>query len=179
MAIETEIKYRLNKAQFEQVREDLKEFEAEFLGEVFEENIIYSGESLESINAVLRIRKIGETTILTFKKRLPSEAGIKHQIEHETKVEDADELEKIIDNLGFEKRLIYEKCREIWKLREVEILLDKLPFGLYLEIEGTLMAIKEAEMILEADGFEIEHKTYPNLTSELGIQHGNFIEARF
>jgi hypothetical protein len=61
----------------------------------------------------------------------------------------------------------------------VEIVIDDLPFGLYLEIEGSVTAIKEAEMLLDLDELEAEHKTYPILTSELGIKNGDVIEARF
>lgn len=179
MAIETEIKFRLTSEQFEQIQIDLEDLNAEFIGEDIEENIIYGGGHLESLNAILRIRKIGEKTILTFKKRLAGNSGIKEQIEHETVVENAFEIENIIEQLGFEKRLVYEKRRKIWQFREVEIVLDKLPFGLFMEIEGSFMAIKEAEMILEADGFETEYKTYPHLTAELGTKNGKFIEARF
>ncbi len=179
MPIETEIKYRLNEEQFRQIESDLKDFEAEFIGEDFEENIIYGGGNLETLNAVLRIRKVDEKTILTFKKRLPNDTGIKEQIEHETFIENVAETEKILEHLAFEKRLIYEKYRKKWKLREAEIVLDKLPFGLFMEIEGSVEAIREAVMILEAEEFETEYKTYPHLTAELGDKNGNLIEARF
>ena len=179
MAIETEVKYRLTAAQFERVEKDLGELEAEFAGEDFEENIIYGGGRLQELNAILRLRKIDGKTILTFKKRLPDESGIKHQIEHETVVENAAETENIFARLGFEKHLIYEKRRKKWRFRKVEIVLDELPFGLFMEIEGEFMAIKEAAMRLAAEDFETEHKTYPHLTAETGKQNGNLIEARF
>lgn len=179
MAIETEIKYRLNSEQFGQIEKDLEEFKATYIGEDFEENIIYGGGTLPDLNAVLRIRKIGEKTILTFKKHLAGNSGIKEQIEHETVVENATEIEQIIKELGFEKRLVYEKRRKTWHFREVEIVLDELPFGLFVEIEGTFMAIKEAEMLFGADEFETEYKTYPRLTSELGKRNADLIEARF
>jgi adenylate cyclase, class 2 len=179
MAIETEVKYRLTAAQFERVGKDLAELEAEFTGEDFEENIIYGGGRLQEMNAVLRLRKIDGKTILTFKKRLPDDAGIKHQIEHETVVENAAETENIFARLGFEKQLVYEKRRKKWRFREVEVVLDELPFGLFMEIEGAFMAIKETEMRLGAEEFETEYKTYPHLTAETGKQNGNLIEARF
>lgn len=179
MAIETEIKYRLTEEQFDKVQNRLKELNANFCGEEHEENNIYVSESLVALNAVLRIRKIGEKTILTFKKRLSGNSDIKEQIEHETIIENAEEMEKIIENLGFEKRLVYEKHRKTWHFREVEVLLDKLPFGLFMEIEGSFLAIKEAEMFIETEEFIAESKTYPHLTSELGTKKEDHIEARF
>ncbi len=179
MSIEIEKKYRLSEEQRKFVSDALDEFGAEYEGEDFEENILYRGGALDEKNAVLRIRKIGDTAILTYKQRIQNESDIKHQIEHETPVENPHELEKIIENLGFRKKLIYEKRRKTWRFRQVEIVLDELPFGLFMEIEGSITAIKEAEMLLDIENFEVEHKTYPRLTAESGIANGDLIEARF
>jgi len=179
MAIEIEKKYRLTAAQREQVLESLREAGAEFRGEDFEENILYRGGILDETNAVLRVRKIGEKAVLTYKRRIQNESDIKHQTEHETVVENPFELEQIVENLGFERKLIYEKRRKTWQFREVEIVLDELPFGLFMEIEGSITAIKEAEMLLDIEDFVVEHKTYPRLTAELGARNGEIIEARF
>lgn len=179
MAIETEIKYRLRTEQFERVREDLDEFGAEYVGEDFEENIIYGGGPLEGFEGILRIRKIGRRTLLTFKKRMPGEAGIKNQIEHETSVGDAAATGEIVAQLGLEKLLIYEKRRRTWRLRGAEVTLDELPFGLFMEIEGPVGAIREAAFCLGAEEFETEHRTYPQLTAEHGRPNGKLREARF
>jgi adenylate cyclase, class 2 len=179
MAIEIEKKYRLTKAQKLFVGESLKELNAEYIGEDFEENIIYGGGILSANRAVLRIRKTQDKTILTYKKRIQNDFDSKQQIEHETEIVNAVELEEIIENLGFTPRLVYEKRRKTWKFREVEIVLDELPFGDFMEIEGAMMAIAEAEMFLDIEDFETEHETYPSLTMKLGKQNGNLIEARF
>lgn len=179
MAIEIEKKYRLTAAQQEEVLERLSEIEASFQGEDFEENILYRGGVLDEKNAVLRIRKIDDKAILTYKLRIQNQSDIKHQIEHETPVDDPDEIEKIVENLGFKKKLIYEKRRKTWLFREVEIVVDELPFGLFMEIEGSITAIAEAEMFLDIEDLTVEHRTYPNLTIEFGVQNGDLIEARF
>jgi len=179
MSIEIEKKYRLTEAQREEVLERLSEIEASFEGEDFEENILYRGGILDQKRAVLRVRKIGNKAILTFKQRIQNQFEIKHQIEHETLVDDPEEIENIIENLGFQKRLIYEKRRKTWRFRNVEIVVDELPFGLFMEIEGSITAIAEAEMFLDIEDLTVEHRTYPNLTAELGSPNGDLIEARF
>jgi adenylate cyclase class 2 len=179
MSIEIEKKYRLSDEQRQFVLKALEECGAEYAGEDFEENILYRGGALDEKNAVLRIRKIGAKAILTYKRRIENEFDIKQQTEHETLVENVEELEKIVENLGFRKKLIYEKRRKTWRFREVEIVLDELPFGLFMEIEGSITAIKEAEMILDIEDFAVEHKTYPRLTAEFGAANGDLIEARF
>ena len=179
MAIEIEKKYRLNAEQYARISADLAELNAEFIGEDFEENTLYGGGILTEQAAVLRVRKIADKTILTYKRRIQNVSDIKHQIEFETAVENAEEIENIIESLGFQKNLVYEKRRKIWRFRRTEIVLDELLFGLFMEIEGALMAIKEVEMFLGAEDFLTEHETYPLLTMKFGKRNGNLIEARF
>ncbi len=143
MAIEIEKKYRLSEDQKQFVLDSLEEIGAEYMGEDFEENTIYGGGILDEKRAVLRVRKTQDKTILTLKQHIQSEFDIKQQIEHESEVANAEEIEKIIENLGFVPRLVYEKRRKTWNFRQVEIVLDELPFGLFLEIEGSMMAIAE------------------------------------
>ncbi len=179
MAIETEKKYRLNGAQREQVLAKLKEIGAVFSREDFEVNELYGGGILDEKRAVLRLRKIEGKTILTYKQRIDNNSAIKRQIEHETEIADAAAIEMIIESLGFEKAIVYEKRRQTWHFRETEIVLDELPFGLFMEIEGSIAEITSVERLLKAEDFETEHETYPRLTAKLGKQNGQLIEARF
>lgn len=179
MAIEIEKKHRLTAEQRERVLANLKEFGAEFQGEEFEINELYGNGLLKEKNAVLRIRKIENKTVLTYKQRLDSPTAIKHQIEHETVVADYEAIENIIENLGLRKFLIYEKRRQTWHLRNIEVLIDELPFGQFMEIEGSIANIGLAEEMLGATDFEAENETYPNLTKSFGSRKGELIEARF
>ena len=179
MAIETEKKYRLDDEQKQFVSERLEELQAEYKGEDYEENIIFGGGILDSKPAVLRIRKIQNRTILTYKESLKNEFSVKQRIENETEVCNAEELEKIIESLGFEPRLVYEKRRKTWEFRQVEIVIDELPFGWFMEIEGSITAIAETEMFLGIENYETEQESYPSLTAKLGSRNGNLIEARF
>ena len=93
MSIEIEKKYRLTAAQREEVLERLEEIGARFEGEDFEENILYRGGVLDEKNAVLRVRKIGAKAVLTYKLRIQNQSDVKHQIEHETLVQNPREME--------------------------------------------------------------------------------------
>jgi adenylate cyclase class 2 len=179
MAIETEKKFVLSSDQREQVLENLKKLGAKYIREDFEENTLYSGGILSEKRAVLRIRKIDDKSILTYKQRIENAADVKQQIEYETVIEKAEEMEMIIESLGFEKSLVYEKRRQTWRLRTVEVLLDQLPFGQYMEIEGSVTAIAEAEMLLDIENLAVENETYPHLTQRFGVQEEKLIEARF
>jgi len=87
-------------------------------------------------------------------------------------------MRSILERLGFVPVLIYEKRRETWLTNGVEIVLDELPFGLFMEIEGDEAGIDEVERRLEMH-LNVEHSTYPQLTLKHGEPNGQLIEARF
>ncbi|HKP68993.1 MAG TPA: class IV adenylate cyclase, partial [Pyrinomonadaceae bacterium] len=140
---------------------------------------IFTGESLRASAAIIRIRRTGRRVILTYKRRVPSEADVKTQIEHEVEVSDASIAASILAELGLKPWLLYEKHRDTWKFKSVEIVLDELPFGLFMEIEGPVADIREAEALLGIEGLEVEHETYPAMTARLGNKVGDVTEARF
>lgn len=180
MATEVEKKYRLTHEEAERVRRRLEEISGEVGGgSQFEENVIYTGPGLDPRRRVLRLRRRGERAILTFKEREPSPSAIKRQREDETEVSDADALAAILDALGYRPTLVYEKRRTTWHLGGVEVVLDELPFGLFLEIEGEESQILEAERLLNLEAAEAEHAPYPELTLRHGTEKGGVVEARF
>ena len=177
--IETEKKYRLRHSDREGIISRLKESGAVDEGTQFEENIIYGGGVLDEKNAVLRIRNTEGHSVLTYKRRLASQSSYKEQLEFESEFTDERALREILYALGFKPRLIYEKKRRTWKLRSVEVVLDELPFGDYMEIEGSVTEIAEAEMLLDIQDLEVENETYPRLTSRLGTVVNGVTESRF
>jgi len=179
MSIEIEKKFRLTTDQRRQLPERLRKIGATLGSDEFEENKLYGGAALEAGSRILRLRRVGERAILTFKERLPGAASIKHQREDETEVADAKAMEAILDGLGFTPALIYEKRRQTWLFGSVEIVLDELPFGLFMEIEGSESEINEVERSLGMEGLEAEDSTYPQLTLKHGTLKDRVIEARF
>jgi adenylate cyclase class 2 len=121
----------------------------------------------------------GGKAVFTFKESLGDSSGIKRRREDETVVEDADALAAILEALGYTPAIIYEKRRETWLVANIEVVIDELPFGLFVEIEGREEFILEAERLLELTEAETEHKSYPALTLKHGIRNGNLLEARF
>lgn len=178
MAIEIEKKFRLTIEQREALPSRLREIGASLRGEEFEENTLYRGAALEVGSRVLRLRRVGNRAILTFKQRLPGANGIKHQREDETEIQDAEAMHSILEALGFAPVLVYEKRRETWLLANVEIVLDELPFGLFMEIEGEESEINNVESRLGME-LTLENSTYPQLSLRHGSPKGDRIEARF
>jgi adenylate cyclase class 2 len=179
MPIEIEKKYRLPLERRKEIEETFAEFECNPLRDEFEENIIFSNEKLSQDRSIVRIRRTDKRSTLTFKKRTQSTSDAKHQIEFETVVADPDATQHILENIGLIPKLVYEKKRTTYKFRNAEVVLDDLPFGSFMEIEGSLTAIAEAEMLLGIEDLEVEHETYPRLTSKLGKENNGVVEARF
>ena len=176
--MEIEKKYRLTAARRDDVINALKEMGAVFERDEIEENMIYRGDILQE-GGMVRIRRTEQRSLLTFKRRTESGSDVKQQIEYETEISDAEAADKIVRELGLALKLIYEKRRSTWKLRQVEVVIDELPFGMFMEIEGSRTSIKEAEMLLGIEDLETEHETYPLLTARLGRKVGDVVEARF
>ena len=177
--MEIEKKYRLSAERRDEIIDSLTEVDAVFDGEDFEENTIYGGGPLESSGGIVRIRRTQDRSLLTFKRRVGDQSDVKRQIEHETEISDADAADKLLREFNLRPRLIYEKRRKTWRLRDAEIVLDELPFGLFMEIEGSITGIKEAEVLLGIEDLETEHETYPTLTVRFGQRVGERMEARF
>jgi adenylate cyclase class 2 len=179
MPIEIEKKYRLTAKQRQDVLLRLPEIGARRIGEDFEENTVYASETLEVDRSVLRLRRVGNRAILTYKERFPTLSEIRHQREDETAVSDPDAMEAILDALGFTPALVYEKRRETWRLGKAEIVIDELPFGLFMEIEGAEIEIRKVEGKLALKRLKAETATYPRLAQRHGVEYGGVVESRF
>jgi adenylate cyclase class 2 len=179
MSIEIERKYRMSQKRVEEITQKLDDLGAVFEQEVFEVNYQHRGGDMDARGATLRVRKIGDFSVLTYKERIKNETGTKERVEFETAVADVDAIEKIIERLGYKLTAVYEKRRKYWRMGAVEVVLDELPFGLFMEIEGTVEEIEKAELALGLKEIEREPRGYPRLTIKYGRKNGDVSEARF
>jgi adenylate cyclase class 2 len=92
-------------------------------------------ETLRQRRCVLRVRKEGAKSLLTFKG--PIQPGpMKIREEHETVIADGDTIQTILQELGLHPWFRYEKYREEFAAEDVVIAIDETPVGVYVEIEG-------------------------------------------
>lgn len=98
---------------------------------------------------VLRLRQ-DDRVRLTYKA--PSEqqsVGSHSRLELETGVSDFDSMAAILEALGFQTSWVYEKYRSTYTLDSAEIVLDEMPFGGFIEIEGGAEAIERVITALD------------------------------
>ena len=164
MAFEIELKY-LN-VDHDELRKSLKNFGGEFLSRHFERNVVLDDPSrtLFKRSALLRVRQADKITMTV--KRIPANVvsgKAKVYIEHETEVSDFNETVSALEVLGYSPVFKYEKFREEWKFEECLICLDLLPFGSFIEIEGTEKSILACAEKLGLDESFASKKTYHEL----------------
>jgi len=180
MPIEIEKKYRLTKRKRHSLERRLKELGVSSRPLEFEENTLYRGGRLDIGNCILRLRRVNDQRFfLTFKQRLPTKSAIKHQREEEVEVKDANAMHAILTQLGYRPGLIYEKRRTRWDIGKAKLVIDELPFGLFMEIEASEKEIRRVEKLVGAEDLRAVMETYPFLTAKLGKDQNGIVEARF
>jgi len=91
--------------------------------------------SLTSTGRVLRLRHDTQAR-LTYKGAGQNKAGILDRQEIEFVVEDDQKALQFLEALGYRKSMYYEKYRTTYTFDEALIMLDEMPYGSFLEIEG-------------------------------------------
>jgi len=132
--------------------------------ETFEDNIVLDrrGE-LKTKGALLRVRKFGKYSLITYKGPMSIDGGIKSREEVQTGVESFELAIELLDAVGFKPVFRYQKFREVWRLSDVEIVLDRTPIGEYFEIEGPIDLIRSISSELGMNMDQAIRQTYADL----------------
>jgi len=173
MKKEIELKFKIDGPGL--IRRKLKEAGVKFVGKAFERTIKFDtpNDILFKNGKFLRLRT-GFKNVITLKIKIKSEdKKFKEREEIELEISDLEKMKKILENLGFTKKLIMEKYREKYELGDVEIVIDKLPkMGNFIEIEGSKKAIQKTAKILGLNLKEGITATYWGLWEDYRQKHG-------
>ncbi len=126
-----------------------------------------SSGSLSAASQALRIRK-DDRIRLTYKGPADQRTDITSRQELEVEVSDFLTTRKILEALGFQVSVIYEKFRTTWHLDGAEVVLDELPIGTFCEIEG--QDVDQIQMVAERLGLKWEYRigmSYLGIFSQL------------
>ena len=152
---------------------------------VFEKNTVYddSQQSLKKSLRLIRLRQ-DEKIKLTFKGPPPADveavSEVKVREEIELEISDFDKMEQIIGRLGYQPAVVYEKYRETFDLDGVEVVLDELPYGNFVELEGAETAIKTVSGELGINWDKRMNTNYLGLLESVKVTYDlEFIDLTF
>ena len=171
--LEVEVKFMLR--DLDVFRRRLADVGAEVVApRVFERNVRFdtAGEALLARQQLLRLRQ--DTRVrLTFKgpaaEDLVSEAKVREEIELE--VGNFDRMSAVLQRLGLLPVQAYEKYRETYQWRGVEIVLDEMPFGDFIELEGPGAELKP---VAEALGLDWSRRILANYLALMELCRQSF-----
>ncbi len=137
-----EIEAKIKVAALEPIEDKLKELDADFMRSVRQIDTYFmdTAEQLRKNDCGLRIRQQTidneQSALISFKG--PRQDGkFKSRTEYETGTTDVKMTEKIFESLGYHKKIVIEKKRDMWLLDDCEVCLDTLPhLGCFVEVEG-------------------------------------------
>ena len=132
-----------------------------------EMNSLYDlpGQKLRKRGELLRLRKYGETWVLTHKAKGETSRH-KVRVELETRVENGPQMDTILRALGFAPTFRYEKYRAEWSDGTGHVVLDETPIGNFGEIEGPSRWIDHTARALGIASSDYVTQTYTHLFFE-------------
>lgn len=92
--------------------------------------------TLSGERRVLRLRQDDKVRV-TYKGDTHTENGVLVRTEIEFTADNLEVTRKLFEALGYQVVVIYEKYRRVYRLGDVEVVLDEMPFGDFMEIEAS------------------------------------------
>lgn len=182
--VEIEVKFYI--AAPETIRRQLNALGASFTDRCAESNVRFedADRSLIRKNALLRLRQTDSTCVLTYKGEPPeaseAPAGFKTYREWEVTVDDFDAMCRILGAIGFAPAQRYEKIRETYTMGGATVCIDHMPYGDFLEIEGSPDAIRRVAEQMGLDWNERILENYLAIFDRLKAEcHLDFHDVTF
>ena len=92
--------------------------------------------ALGQAESLLRLRRDSSNHI-TFKGPSTTMGGVLARTEIEFEVSNFSSAQKLIEALGYKSKFVYEKNRTTYAMNGLKVTLDEMPYGPFVEIEGT------------------------------------------
>jgi adenylate cyclase class 2 len=132
---------------------------------------------------VLRLRQDAEAR-LTYKGPGSEQDGVRARLELEFTVSDFDMARRVLEALGYQVSVMYEKYRATYALKGVLVTLDEMPYGNFIEIEGPDGA--SIRQVAEGLGLDWEARIlesylvlFDRLRARLGLEFQHLSFANF
>jgi adenylate cyclase, class 2 len=128
--------------------------------------------SLKKNGCLLRLRRDDRVSV-TYKDRTEVQDGVITRREIEFVADDFQIVLKLFNALGYKEVVVYEKYRTVYRLGDVEVALDELPYGDFVEIEAPSNPLIEGVVqMLGLDGTKAIVTNYLGLFERLKQARG-------
>ena len=126
---------------------------AKLVGSYKEDNFRLNGPGKSTRSTTLRLRVLngGPHGVLTAKGPASFDSGVKSREETEVDVSDAHATMDLLQQLGFRVGWSYPKQRSMWRLDTVDVTLDTLEYGWFVELEGPASVLPDLARSLGLD----------------------------
>src|SRR6516165_10366423 len=108
------------------------------VGRHYEKNYLFddAAGNLRKDGKLLRVRNTPSRKTVTFKGPISADSKLKHREEIECRIESAETMIRILEEVGFKIGIEYSKYRTVFEGDGFNISLDETEAGNYLEVEG-------------------------------------------
>ncbi len=154
---------------------------------LYERNVRYENadHTLTGRGIVVRLRQ-DDAIRLTYKEP-PATSGddaeISDRFEAEVTVSDFEAMQVILGRLGYYPHMVYEKYRTTYELDHTEVVLDEMPYGNFVEIEGppdAIRAVRQKIGLSEARAFPQNYaQLFENVQQKLSLGFHDLTFANF
>jgi adenylate cyclase, class 2 len=141
---------------------------------VFEVNLRFDTPEgvLTGMGRVLRLRR-DSRAVMTYKGSAKAGDDVSARQEIEFQVSDFEAARRLLEALGYQVVVIYEKYRTTYRLDSLLVTLDEMPFGSFVEIEGPdAGSIRAAALALQFDWEARSTASYLGLFHQLRAARG-------
>lgn len=169
--MQTEIEAKFLQVKPDDIRERLKT-----AGATLEQpmmlmrRVIFDNEAMRAKNGFVRVRDEGHRIAMTYKQY--DEMSLTGAKEIEFSVSDYDAAVAFAEAVGVKPKSAQEARREIWKLGDVEIVIDEWPWiDPFIEIEGP--SEDEVKAVAKRLGFAWEDAAFGDIMTAYRTQYPN------
>jgi adenylate cyclase class 2 len=147
-------------------RERLRDLGAQLVGAADETNLYLDRDGqFARRDESLRLRQDARARV-TWKGPSVVERGVTSRPEIEIVVDDFATTRQLLEHLGFVVVDQLAKHRETWRLAGIEVALDSLAFGCFVELEGKPDAVRQVAEQLDLDLSQVISYSYRRLQQQ-------------
>lgn len=181
-----EIEAKFYVHDLDRIRNSLRVLGARLVQErVLERNTRFDlpGGALRAKGRVLRLRQDTQAR-MTYKGGSIKDQGVLSREEIEFVVEDFEKARRLLEALGYQEMVYYEKYRTTYEWDRTLIMLDELPYGNFVEIEGenveSIRALaRQLNLDLDASIATSYHSLFEYVRNQLKLEFEDLSFANF